>query len=263
MNDKNPAPPSQTLAKAILLLESFSLENPEWGIRELGRDLGINPTTVHRLVSTLQIAGYLEQDSKTQRYVLGPRIMKLAGVYVQLNPIPTVARKVFEQYADDFEYNFYLGMLNQFEMIYMAVLDGRGPIKIVIEPGGSTSLHTTAIGKVLLAFQDDAFIEGFIQNASLTAMTARSITDPEQLRAQLRRIRSQGYAVNDGEHYEDVGAVGVPVFEDLLPVRLGVSLAYPQHLIPRDRLHVDRLVELARQIAEEIAARIGMPFQVS
>ncbi len=254
MSDKNP--PSSTVAKALLILENFTEENPEWGIRDLGRDLGINPATVYRLVATLHGAGYLEQDSDTQRYMLGPKILKLASLYTHLNPIPAVARQVFAQYADSFEYNFYLGRLNQFELIYMAVLDGRGPIKIVVEPGGSTSLHSTALGKVLLAYQSDSFVEEFVRNSSMHAFTRRSVTQPQQLREQLHQIRRDGFAINNGEHYDDVGAVGVPVLERLQPVRLGVSLAYPRHLVQRGRLQIDGLVELAQSIAADIASRV-------
>ena len=263
MVDKNTIPSSQTLAKAIQILENFTPDNPEWGIRELGRDLDINPTTVYRLVSTLRSSGYLEQNAQTQRYTLGPKVVKLARLYTHLNPLPIVAHKIFEQYSNRFEYNFYLGRLSHYEVIFLAVLDGRGPIQVVVETGGSTTLHSTALGKVLMAFQDDAFVDEFIANTELSALTPRSITDPVQLRAQIEEIRVQKYAVNNGEHYDDVGAIGVPVFEQSGRVQLGVSLAYPRHLIQKDHIEIDRLIDLAQEIAEEIGARAGLSYYAS
>jgi len=254
--------PSQTAAKALFILESFSASSPEWGIRDLSRELGINSTTLHRLVVTLHNAGYLQQDPETQRYSLGPRVMKLASLYAHQNPLPSAALEVFERYVNICDYNFYLGTLSKYEVVYLAKLDGRGPIKIVVEPGGTTALHTTALGKVLLANQSDAFIQGFIEKDSLTAYTQRSITSPEVLWEQINEIRKRGYAINDGEHYEDVAAVGVPVYDSRGSVSLGISLAYLRHLAEDGRVKVEDVVPFAREIASEIALRAG-PFMNS
>lgn len=251
--------PSQTLAKALLVLEAFTAEQPEWGIRELGRELGINPATIYRIVATYQSAGYLIQDPDTHRYTLGPRVMRLASLYTHINPLPEAARRVFERYSDAFEHNFYLGTLANNEMVYLAALDGRGPIKIVTEAGGSAALHTTALGKVLLAHQDDEFIRNYICTTGLPRLTPHTITDPASLWDALREVRRLGFALNVGEHYAEVGAVGVPVYEARGRVRLAISLAYPQHLVAEKRINTDDLIPLARQIAHEISQIADSP----
>lgn len=255
--------PSQTLAKAIVILEAFSVENSEWGIRELSRELNINPTSTYNFVRTLYNAGYLTQNPENQRYSLGPKVMKLAGVYTHYTPMLTIVTKVFEDYSDRFKYNFYLGTLIRYELVYLAVLDGRGPIKIVVDPGGTTALHSTALGKVLLAFQDEEYIHGFLDSGSLEAYTPRSITDPKILRDQLLEIREQGYAINDGEHFEDVGAVGVPIYDHSGQVTTGVSLAYPRYELIHQRINVHELIDLALEIAREIAERSGSDYMGS
>lgn len=249
--------PSQTLARALLILERFSPERPVWGVRELSRALGISAASTHRLVKTLHAMGYLEQDPETQRYALGPRVAKLAGVYARHNPLPAVATRVFESYTSHFEYNFYLGKLHGFEVVYLAVLDGRGPIKIVVDPGGTTGLHSSALGKILLAHQSDDYIREFIERVGLRAYTERTITDPAVLWQQIAEIRARGYAVNEGEHFDEVGAIGVPL--EGLPGQptLGISLAYPRHLLNEGRIQIDSLVALANEIAGEIKRRLG------
>ncbi|MDD5367851.1 MAG: IclR family transcriptional regulator [Anaerolineaceae bacterium] len=249
--------PNQALAKALEILNAFSEDKPTWGIRELGRELGINPTTIHRLVTTLVNAGYLERSPERQTYSLGPRVLKLADVYHHFNPLPTVARKVFETYADRFEHTLYLGCLNNYEVIYLAIQDGRAPIKVTIEPGASTGLHSTALGKILLANQTDEFISDFINSHRLSTFTQRTITNPETLWDQIREIRECKYAVNDGEQYPDVGSLGVPVPENAHQSLYAVSLAYPRHLITENRLTIESLVPLAREIARDIAIRIN------
>lgn len=249
--------PNQNLTKALQILDTFSAKRPEWGIRELGRELGINPSTVYRLVTTLYQAGYLERNAENLTYSLGPKVMKLANLYAHINPLPALARKVFESYAHRFEHNYYLGSLVHYEVVYLAVLDGQGPIKVFVEPGGTTGIHTTAIGKVLLAFKQDDFIRRFLEESKLTRYTPRSIVDPDRLWEQIRAIRQQSYAINDGEQYDEVGAVGVPVYDSKGHVNMAVSLAYPRHLIYGKSLRLDELISLANEVAREIEMRIG------
>lgn len=245
---------NQTLAKALLMLEAFTEENPVWGIRELSRHLDTNPTTVYRLAATFQNAGYMEQDPETQRYRLGSRFLKLANVYVHENPLPKIARKIFETYADRFDYNFYLGALSHFEVVYLAILDGRGPIKVVAYTGGTIGLHSTALGKVLLAFQDDQFIHEFIDSGGLEALTPKTITNSAQLWDEIHTIREKRYAINVGESFQEIGALGVPVGAPGEKPELAISLAYPQHLADSNQINVGDLIELAREIVEEIDA---------
>lgn len=248
--------PSQTLAKGLQLLNTFSEEKPSWGIRELGRELDINPTTIHRLVTTMLNAGFLEQDPDRLTYSLGPRVLKMAEVYHHHNPLPMVARRVFESYQDRFEYTLYLGCLNNFEVIYLAIQDGPAPIKVATEPGASTGLHSTALGKVLLASQPDEFINDFLKTHQLISFTSRTITDPNRLWDQIHHIRQYKYAINDGEQYPDIGSLGVPVQGDTHANRYAVSLAYPRNLITEGRLTIEEMLPLAQAIANDIKLRI-------
>jgi len=250
--------PSQTLAKAIAILDAFRNKHPDRGIRELSRELGINSATVHRLVTTLSNAGYLEQNSKSQRYSIGPQVMTLANLYMHQNPISAVARKVFESYAARFEHNFYLGKLSNRQVVYLSVLDGRGPIRIVVETGRTAALHATATGKLLLAFQNDRYVRQVLTEDNLIAYTPRTITDPEVLWKTLEAIRRRGYALNDGEFYDEVGAISVPLLDSRTQDILGVCLAYPRHLVTQKAIAVEDMLQLALEISKEISLRTSV-----
>lgn len=249
--------PSQALAKALEIFNTFNDTKSEWGIRELGRELGINPTTIFRLMKTMVEAGYMEQDPVKQTYSLGPRVLKLADVYQRHNPIPTIGRKVFESFIDRFEHTLYLGCLNNYEVVYLTVLEGNSPIKVMIEPGASTGLHSTALGKILLAFNTDEYINEFLRTHPLTAFSSRTITDPQELWKQIHEIRQKKYAINDGEQYGDIGSLGVPVQEQGHLNQFAISLAYPRALVTENRLKIEELFSLAQKIASEIARRIN------
>jgi DNA-binding IclR family transcriptional regulator len=256
---KNTSQPfqNQTLSRALLVLEAVGSRQTNWGVRELSRETGLNVATVYRILSTLHGAGYLEREADTQRYSLGPKIMKLAGQYKLQNSVASIAEKVFESYADRFQHNFYLGELCEYEVIYLVSMDGRGPIRIAIEPGGSIELHTTALGKLLLAYQTDEYLQSFLKIKLLKPFTARTITDAAILCNQIEEIRKSGFATNDGEHYDDIAAVAAPVFDHHGSVSMAVSLAFPRHYIQEGRLDINTLILLAREVADEITFRSG------
>ena len=139
--------------------------------------------------------------------------------------------------------------------------------KVRLKPSSNraaTGIHNTAIGKLLLAFKPDDFIREFLDQSKLTRYTPRTIVDPGSLWEQIREIRQQCYAINDGEQYDGVGAVGVPVHDSRGRVSLAVSLAYPRHLIYGKSLRLNELISLANEVAREIEMRIGSaPFKDS
>jgi DNA-binding IclR family transcriptional regulator len=247
---------NKSLAKALEILDAFTAQHPERGVRELGRELGINPATIYRVARTLLDAGYLEQNPENQNYLLGPKVLKLANVYNFHYPLPTVAKRVFESYVDRFEHNFYLATLNRYEVIYLAVHDGSGPLKVAAEPGLTMPLHSNALGKILLAQKSDQFILEFMQKNKLTAFTSRTISDPEKLWEQLRKVREQGYAINDGEQYDAIGAVAVILYNAKgHPLNLALSLTYPRHFVHDGTMEIPALIDLGREIAQELTRR--------
>lgn len=251
---------SRTVLKALRILETLCSDQPDWGIRQLGRELNIDPATVYRLINTLNATGFVEQNSANKRYLLGPKVMKLSSAYNHHNPLPTIAMKVFGAYSEKFAYNFYLGALSNFYVFYLAVLDGRGPIQLIIDPGATLDLHCTALGKALLAFQDEEYIQEYLDTHELHKYTPRTITEAEHLIEHLSTIREHGYAINEGEYFDNIGAVAVPVHDNTDKLTMGVCLGYPIPLMDKERLRVNEMILLAKEISDEITLRlVGTP----
>jgi len=253
MPEKLKTPLSQTLLLGLSILEVLASEKKEVGVRELARILEVKTTTAHRLLKSLQSRGYVEQNEAGE-YSIGPAVLHLAQSYSGQNPIARVASRVFAAYRDRFEYNFYLGGVgNDFELIYLAVQESQGPIKIVVQPGSKfVGLHTTALGKVLLAYHPDTFVQEYIQQAIFTPLTGRSICTPEALWEEIYWIRRHGHAVNKGERFSEIGAIGVPVMDRHGRLLASLSLAYPQKLVEYGEIQPEKVLSLAREIAHDI-----------
>lgn len=249
---------NQSLLNGLQLLETYSSERKSWGIREWARELGVNPSSVSRLALTLRSCGYLEKNPSTNRYSLGPKVLRLAELYRDYNPLTNVAYKIFESYLDKFEYNFCFAALEEFtyEVIYLTVLDGRGPVKVVSLPGEITPLHASALGKAILAFQSPDYIDRFFENTNpLHKYTKNTITDESILRKQLEEIKINKCARNYGEFYEEIGAIGIPLFNSKGQVHHAVSLSYPIILVSEDRIL--EITSMVHEIAEEMQTRFA------
>lgn len=247
---------NKTLANALGILEKFAGNDMRWGVRELARETESSPATVYRILATFASAGYLEKDICNDEYRLGPKIMLMAESYINQNPVEKIARDVFQSYSRRFEHNLYLAQILNDEVVYLVTHEGRGPIVISTAPGVSVELYCTALGKALLAAQDDEYIDNYLEQTELKAYTALTITDREKLRIAIEEIRSQGYAVNYGERFQGVGAIGVCLPECSKTRQMAVSVAYPTFFLENHNLELSALIELTKEVVDEIASRV-------
>jgi DNA-binding IclR family transcriptional regulator len=249
---KKPAD-SQSLSRGLKILEAYTAEKQSWGIRELGRKLEIDPATIYRLVATLATRGYLEKNLETQKYHLGPKVVRLAANYSMHNSLVEIAHRVFAKHARSFPYNFYLGIMRNNEVIYIALYESRGPLKITTEPGETVSLPSSAIGKILLASKSDEFIRKFLAQKPLKQLTPLTITRERELFRQIKQIRKLGYAINRGEIYPEIAAVAAPINGPDGAVIAGLSLGFPLHYLDTKKLYLDDVIAITQSAADEIS----------
>jgi IclR family KDG regulon transcriptional repressor len=257
MSDKNEQGTSnQSLARALSILDLFSGKEYSWGIRDIARELKSNPATIYRSVKTMQAAGFLEKDTSTNRYLLGPKFLMMAENYTRHNPVQVVAQNIFEKYSQKFPHNFYLGKLFNEKIMYIAILEGKGPIKVSVSLGVSIDLYCSALGKALLAFQDDQYIEDYLNKTVLQSFTENTITDPQKIREEIKSIRKLGYAINHAERYEGIGAISMPLIRNNREADMAVCLTYPQHMIFDKSLILEDLIKMLADITNEISIRL-------
>lgn len=240
---------NQSLARGLVILETFSRERPELGIRELSRLLALDKSIVHRLARTLADRGFLEQNPKTQRYRIGPRAFQLAWRYAPAASLEEAALPVLRALTREHEMNAYLAVLTRGEVLYLQTLQSAGPIVVRDTPGSRAWPHATAIGKALLAAEPDTSVRRLLTAEPLPRLTPATLTDPEAIVAQLADVRRRGYAVSDEENLPGVFAVGAPVRDRTGQVIAAISGARPRYLTP------DAVVpEMAQTVVDAAAA---------
>lgn len=238
-------PTVQSVERAIAILKAFSPEEPELGVGELSRRLNLPKSTVFRLLSTLEAGGLVAQDPDTGRYRLGVDLIGLANSVIAHADVRRVARPHLRRLADE------LG-----ETVSLSVLDGWDAVnldqfipahRLVIRAGWvgrRMPAHAVSVGKVLIAFLPEEQVRAFFDGA-LPAFTPHTITDPHALRAELARVRDQGYATAFEELEEGLHAVSAPVRNHEGAVVAAISVSGPGYRLTRERV-----VEIAPQVVE-------------
>ena len=187
---------AQAVTRALGVLSCFRGGTPDLGVSDIARILNLTISTTHRLVRTLVNAGFLERDPRTSRYRLGNALAEYGQIVYR-------QRRVYVAEPHVRDLSRVTG-----ENVALAVRHGSDALLLTgAQAAWSEShhltgiripLHSTAIGKVLIAWADE--LEGDLTSIGpLTPATPRTITDPAALRRELERVRTAGYALNDEE----------------------------------------------------------------
>ena len=264
---------SQSLERGLTILSSFSETRPVLGIADLSRAAALNKSTTHRYVATLARLGYLQQDPETRKYSLGPRVVDLGFAAINALEINRVAAPHLQALADETGYTVSMAVLDGADIIYVErrrsgrAAAGSGSrsgsamtlsLALNLHVGSRLPAYCTSMGKVLLAYQDPAVLRGLLDRTDFARRGPRTLTNREQLTAELATIRDTGVAVNDEELTAGLRSVAAPVRDRTGQVVAAINVAV--HLTVWSATAgtvTERLERPLRHAAAEISARLG------
>jgi DNA-binding IclR family transcriptional regulator len=221
---------SQSLERGLDILEMIEAETGDIGVRELARRLGLSPTIVQRLISSLAIRGYIEKNSETSRYRLGHRSLVLGASGERGFDYVATARHELDRLAHEYRLNGFVSVLRGGRAIYLVAVQADAPVAIKVSAGSEMPLHSTAAGKVLLAALPEGEARKLIGGRKLAAITPHTITDPAAFIASLAKVRRQGFATVVEENIPGVLSVGAPIRDRSGAVVAALSVAFPKYL---------------------------------
>ena len=257
MNSDKPTSENQSVARALAVLDLLSSSPSPLGVREIGRQLGVAPSIAQRLVRTLTNAGYLEQTGEASRYTIGYRAFQVGNAFVGQNSIHSAVMPELYALADQ-HINGFLGVLRDRAVVYLATVQSNGPIALTHRPGLQTYLHSTALGKAILAEMPDAQVRQLLEEASLPRLTEQTKISIPQLLSELKQVRDLGYATNDEENRYGVYSAGAIVRDsDNRPIGALSGGVPSSGLTRKERNRVIKLVvEAARNASRRLGARV-------
>lgn len=254
----------RAVERAVAILKAFSPASPEIGVTDLARKLGLHKSTVHRLLVTLERAGFVLQDALTGRYRLGLPLFELGSLVVTNMELRRVARPFIEEAHRASGETLHLAILDEGEVVYIDKIESTRQVRMSSMVGRRAPAHCTGLGKALLAALPGAVLDQVIQRRGLRGYTARTLTSAEELRNHLAIVRQRGYSIDAGEHEELVRCAAAPVFDHTNHVLAAVSIAAVGVDVasPRFKEYVTLVRNCARSISEALGHGRAVPAAV-
>ena len=223
-------------ADRVLAILAELARHPEGiGLDEMARAVSSNKATVHRALAALRRAGFATQDGRG-RYLLGDEFLRLAFAHHEARPEHERIRPVLQRLAVRYGETAHYAVLDGDTVVYRAKVDPpSGAVRLTSTVGGRNSAHSTAVGKLLLAYAlpDDAAVRDWVGERQLPRHTAHTRTTADELVRELRGVRRRGWATDDQENEPGVTCVAVPAFLASPSVPAGaVSVSAPAYRTP-------------------------------
>lgn len=242
------------VGKALGLLVLLGDEPRGASASDLSRRADLPFSTTYRLLGSLTRDGFVDYVPDGRRYHLGLRIFQLGQRVSNHHGFAGTALPILRRVTEQSGEATILSVRDGIHHLTVNKVDGPQTFRVTSDPGHLGALHTTAVGKALVAFAEDSERERLLEELPLEPLTEVSITDRAQFRAEIDKVRRQGYAVMDEENELGMRAVAVPVFNSQ-----GVAFASLATAVPVFRLSLEALVALVpllQDAAAELAARL-------
>ncbi len=244
----------RAVEKALSILGLFTLDEPELRVVDMAAKLKTSKSTIHRMVLTLERAGYLRRNASNGSYSLGLKIVELGALAVSNLELRHQARPHLERLQAETGQTIHMAVLDGPDIVYIEKLEGKAGVRLYSSVGRKAPVHCTALGKVLLAYQPKDVARELLTSRPLRAYTRRTVIDPAEILAHLETVRQRGYAIDIQEHQELVHCVAAPVFDHTGSVIAAVSMTLIGSMFPDDELHdhARRVVETASGISRDM-----------
>jgi DNA-binding IclR family transcriptional regulator len=252
---KHSAPLNQSAVRALSVLEYLAQAGAPQDLAVISAALGMNKSTAYRFVSTLAAQGYVRQDAENGRYALGPRVVWLASKFLERLEVRSVARPALEALARDTGETVHLAILDQDAVVYIDKIDGQASVRMASGVGCRMPLHSTSLGKALLADFPESAWRAYVSRAGLGPCTPHTIVEPAAFLRELERVRKQNYAIDDMENEEGIRCVAAPLRDHTGRAVAAVSLSgWTLSMTPE---RVRSLVPRLQTAIAEISQRLG------
>jgi len=226
--------PVRTTEKTLTLVEELMRRGPS-GVTELAEGIDMGKSAVHNHLTTLQDHGYVLKTGN--QYQLALKFLEIGGSIRKSMEFYQVAEPEVKSLADETGELANLLVEEQGFGVYLMRSKGEDAVDLDTYAGLRTNLHTTALGKAVLAHLSESRVQEIIERHGLEPKTPRSIGSREELFDALESVRDRGYAIDDAERLEGLRCIGAPVKSSSDEVLGAVSVSAPTNRVSDEELH--------------------------
>jgi IclR family pca regulon transcriptional regulator len=217
----------KSFERGLAVLRAFTAEHPELTLSEVADSANLTRAGARRFLLTLVDLGYLRVHGR--KFTLAPRVLEFGYAFLSGRPLPKIAEPHLHQLAGELRETTSVGVLEGDDIYYVARVPSSRLLSVAITVGTRFPAHATSMGKVLLAGLPDDELTARLDTMELKALTARTITEKDALRAEIDRVRARGWAVSDGELEEGLHGVAAPLRDRSARVVAAVNVSLQTH----------------------------------
>lgn len=245
----------QSLVRALTILNRLADAGDGTTLTEVAQQVGLPPSTAHRLLTTLEQERYVRFDAERRLWSVGVQSFVAGNAFLRTRSLVGTARPHMRALMEDSEETVNLAVEDQSQAVYLSQVECRQMMRAFARPGGRVPLHCSGVGKALLSAMPDSDVGRALHREGLARMTVKTLITPAALRSDLAQSRERGYALDDEEHAIGLRCIAALVFNENADPVAAVSLSGPMARIPDERIPL--LGDLVRRSADAITAQLG------
>jgi IclR family acetate operon transcriptional repressor len=245
----------QSLTRGLSILEALARAEAGLSLTDIAQRVDLPPSTTHRLLSTLEKMGYVYQSEELGHWYVGLQAFTVGSGFLAnrdfVGQSHVYMRRLMEQSGETAN----LAILDGTEAVFIAQVQCREMMRILVKLGSRVPLHASGVGKAIFAALPDEQIDAILKVKGLPRITNNTIVAPETMWAALKVIRHRGYSFDDEEHAPGTRCVAATIYDEYAEPLGAISLAGPSSRLPDER--IKQLGPIVAHTAEELTRRLG------
>ncbi len=243
--------PIRAVERALDILLCFTRQRPHLSMTQIADQVGMNKSTVHRLLGTLEKRRFVQRDPDTGIYQLGIRLLQMAYLTLEHNDLRQHAAPFLKHLCEQHRETITLSVLDDTDVVFLDVVESPQRVKLAASTGQRLPAFATAAGKILLAHLPEETIKRALAHG-MQKYTPQTIQSPEIFLQNLAECRRQEFAISEQEYEEGINAVAAPILDAAGKPIAAVTVAGPAYRLLRERMNNigPDVVATARKIAQ-------------
>lgn len=242
-----------TAGRVLIILETLSKEK-ELNLERISERTLIPKVTALRLLTTLCNTKYIVKN-QNDTYSLTLRMFSVGSRALDWTEIIEISRPIIEKLKDELEETIHMGILEDNNAVYIMKEESSHTVRMYSRVGKNIPLYCSGLGKCLLSYQNEEYIDNYIETTDLKRRATKTITDKTELKKELSMIRSRGYGFDDEENEGGIFCISAPVFNHEGIIEAAISVSWPIYRI--DKSKIPNYIKTIKNTATNISILLG------
>ncbi len=244
----------QSIDRALNIIKIVSSRKDGIGVTELAEMLGLNKSSIFRILATLTAKGFIEQNPETKKYKLGYIYLELSTKLLESIDIRKEAIPLLRELEEISNEVIHLVIYSQKEAVYIEKLEGNETLRMHSQVGKRAPMHCTSAGKVILAHIPRGETIEIIHQKGLPMHTEKTITNEQDLLENLSMIKKQGYGIEREENEPGITCIAAPIFNHRGEVAGAVSISGTSLRMTDEKINglKDKLMDVGKKISSRL-----------